>query len=239
MFPNLWSMKVFLWAAKRILAATLVRLDWLGRVWQRSSILSLLRSHMLDHVNLVIGKLIVESWIRICSRLQSILLCKLLRRWHMWKWSYWQWSNRWRFQCTWWQQEWWFLQNSLLHLEWLLDSLINCSLIELCTLVTDTNIWQQRIEVNGVLPLSDLSSLRTFSLLYLFLDCSFFPLSVSELLLDFELFETKLLLLVVVCEIVKKFGWRFVIEEDLKHPLADLWENFLAISTLTCWLVLI
>lgn len=64
-------------------------------------------------------------------------------------------------------------------------------------------------------------------------------LPVSILLLDFQLLQSELFLLVVKCKIVEEFGCSFEAVEDAEHSLAHFWENLLAVSALTSWLVVV
>lgn len=234
---------------KRVLATTLMGLDWFWRVGHRSSCwhlnllwnLLLLRSNVMDYVNMVVRELVVKAFVINLWRLSlkmGLFIGDFLRRRHVRKRSYWQWANWRRLQDRWWKQKWGLRQNSWLNL---LHRFSNQFLVDLGTFMTNSNIWKQWVIFHRVLPLSNLSSLRTLSLfLHIHRLILFSPLlPVSKLLFDFQLFESELFLLVIKCKIIKKFGWWFEIKENLEHSFANFWKYFLAVSALTSWFVLI
>lgn len=60
---------------------------------------------------------------------------------------------------------------------------------------------------------------------------------IEFILLLFQ--ELKFLLLVVKSKIIKELGCRFESAEDVEHPLAHFWKDFLTVSSLTSWFVLV
>jgi hypothetical protein len=127
------------------------------------------------------------------------------------------------------------------HLDGLIDCLGHSILIVVEALVADANLLQAGIKSHIALSLSNLGlvgALPFVELLRLLLLVCLLS-SVSVLLFDLQLFQAKLFLLVVEGKVIEELGTGFEAVEDAKHSFSYLGKNFLAVTALTCWFVVI